>query len=869
MRKLILFFFTFSLLLCTSSFAQTQSNYKKFTPEQLQSIIHSPKHLVQSLAGEWNRSFEGKTWHTVSLPASEQKQGTYVYRKTFRMDAASMSGYTWQLSCLGVHYRTEVRINDQYLGNHIGGTTPFSMRIPEQMLQKGENTIELTVNNELNASSTIPLRREAFGATSGGGVYRELFLVGTPHIWVSDFTMKTTFTQSLQQCKIDASAMISSGDIKRLVVAADSNGTLKPLALGKTSVSIEAELTDAQTGTLVVQSAPLSIDIEANRNTAAPINMSIENPRLWSPSTPNLYTMTIRIKKNGQIIDEYSLPLGLYQIKAATVAGKPAILLNGEPFHWKGVEYIEDKEGTGQTLSAADFERDAIALKTLGANVVRMRHSSPHPYFAYLCSKYGLFIMAELPVVQAPQSILGSENIIATAQNTMREMLSANDWQPALLAWGISDGATENTPAMALYSQRIAELVRANSTRLVYKVVPGRTTKVNPDYVDFVCLSFMDDDMETFRQQATHLQDIVPGKPVVFSFGKIVQPTNNTGYSHPLSIEAQAKYLRDRLVYLQESSLGAGAVLWAYNDYLTDRAVLVANNPQQYAATSGLTSRSRETRLSYNVVKALFNDEKELVITAGTYQEDVPYIYTIMSIVLLILFFVLINSSRRFRENVGRALLRPYNFYADIRDQRILSNVRTVILAFILSGTLGMMLSSLLYHLRRSYELDFVLSHLFPMDAVKAAVNMVVWMPAASTVAATLVFMLLFVAVAFVIRLGSLFVRSRIFFTDAFIISVWAALPIIFLLLLTMGLYRILEMGEYTAASFLLIAVILVWFLYRVLRGTAVIYDVWAPQIYAIGLALIAVAITIIGLIYDSNYSTFAYVQYFVNTIYH
>src|SRR5690606_33278701 len=97
----------------------------------------------------------------------------------------------------------------------------------------------------------------------------------------------------------------------------------------------------------------------------------------------------------------------------------------------------------------------AIALKTLGANVVRIRHSSPHPYFAAMCSKYGLFLMAELPVAQAPQSILGSENIIATAQNTMREMLSAYDWQPSMLAWGISDGATEGTAALQTYSRRL------------------------------------------------------------------------------------------------------------------------------------------------------------------------------------------------------------------------------------------------------------------------------------------------------------------------------------------------------------------------------------------------------------------------------
>lgn len=869
MRKFVLLLLVAVLALCTVDAARSQSGYTKFTSEQLKQIVHSQKHLVVSLAGEWNRSFEEGQWEKVQLPRSESREGTYVYRKTFRMDPASMENYTWQLNCLGINYRAEVRINDQYLGNHIGGTTPFSMRIAEQMLKKGDNVIELTVSTGLNASSTIPLRREVFGATTGGGVYRELFLVGTPHVWVSDFSVRTSFSSGYGHCNIAASAMVSSGDIKKLVVASDTNGTLKPLAISKTSVSVEAELRDAQTGSVVARSSATNIDIEANRNTAAQIGMGLDAPKLWSPANPNLYTMAIFIRKNGQIIDEYTVPVGLYEIRKTTAESKPVVQLNGEVFHWKGVEYIEDWEGTGQTLDAAGFERDAIALKTLGANVVRLRHSSPHPYFAAMCSKYGLLLMAELPVVQAPQSILGSENIIATAQNTMREMLSAYDWQPSMLAWGISDGATEGTLALQTYSKRIVDVIHANSNKMVYKVVPGSAEKADATGYDFLCFSFVDDDMATFRQQTTRMAAASDGKPVIFCFGKVVQPTNNSGYSHPLSIEAQAKYLRDRYVYLQESSTGEGCMIWSFNDYMADRPILVANNNNQHVTTSGLVSRSRDTRLSYNVIKALFNDEKELVITAGTYQEETPYIYTIMSIVLIILFFVLINSSRRFRENVGRALLRPYNFYADIRDQRILSNVRTVVLAFILSGTLGMMLSSLLYHLRRSYELDFVLSHLFPMDAVKEVVNLLVWMPAASTIAATLIFMLLFVIVASVIRVGSFFVRSRIFFTDAFIISVWAALPIIFLLLLTMGLYRILEMGSYTAFSFLLIFIVLVWFLYRVLRGTAVIYDIWAPQVYAIGLALIAVAITIVGLIYDSNYSTFSYMQYFINTIYH
>ncbi len=856
----------FIAMLCAVSVAFSQSGYNKFSSEQLEQLTHSKKHLVVSLAGEWNRRYEGEQWSKVSLPHSERQSGTFVYRKTFRMDAAGMENRTWQLYCLGANYRTEVRINDQYLGNHIGGTTPFAMRIPEQLLKNGDNVIELTVDNQLNASSTIPLRREVFGAETGGGIYRELFLVGTPHIWVSELSLKTAFSSGYTRCDLGLSAMVSSGDIRRLLLPSDTNGTMKPLAIGKTSVTVEAELRDVQTGSVVARSAPTSIDIEANRNTAAKFSMGVESPKLWSPANPNLYTLSVLIRKDGQSIDEYFVPVGLYDI-SKTPDGK-SVRLNGQVFRWKAVEYVEDLNSAGQTLDAADFERDAIALKTLGANVVRMRHSSPHPYFAYLCSKYGLFVMPELPVAQVPQSILGSDNIIATAQNSIREMLSAYDWQPCLLAWGISDGATEGTAEISRYSQRIVRMIRDNSSRLVYKVVPGTSTVIDPSGFDFLCFSFNDDDMAFFRRQTAALAQSAAGKPVIFSFGKIVQPNNNAGYSNPLSIEAQAKYLRDRFVFLQESSIGEGCVVWSYNDYRTERPILIADNDDQYTSTSGLTTRARDIRLSYNVMKALFNDEKELVITAGTYQEDAPYIYTIMSIILIILFFVLINSSRRFRENVGRALLRPYNFYADIRDQRILSNVRTVILALILSGTLGMMLSSLLYHLRRAYELDYALVHLFPMNGVKEFVDMIVWMPVASTIAGTAIFMLLFVVIAGLIRVGSLFVRSRIFFTDAFIISVWAALPIIFLLLLTMGLYRILELGSYTTFSFLLIIGVLLWFLYRVLRGTAVIYDVWSPQVYAIGLALIIVFFTVVGLVYDSSYSSFAYMQYFFSTIY-
>lgn len=864
------FFFLIIAVFCLCTIHAQSQNYSPITSDQLRQLTHSSSRFVVSLAGEWERSTDaGNEWAKTSVPRSETAIGRFQYRRSFRIDAASLKKYTWHLYCLGVNYKTEIRLNGQYLGSHVGGTTPFAMRVSEQMLKDGLNTVEFTVSNELNALSTTPLRRGTFGAKTFGGVTREAFLVGMPHVWVSDFGIQTTFNNEFTACNVSASAVISSGMIENLMLSLDTLGNQKSLAMSKTNVFVEAELRDPQTGAVVAKADAQNLEIEANRNIPVRFKLNISSPHLWSPEHPNLYTLNIQIKKGTQTIDEYSAAVGLRDVRSANIGGKQMLVVNGQTFEMKGVDYIEDKEASDGTLNMKDFENDVIALKTLGANVVRVRHSSPHPYFVHLCNKYGLFLLLELPVVNVPDNILGSENFIATAQNIQREMLLHYDWQPATLGYGISDCAAEGTSAMELYSKRLVEIIRGTSSKLVYKIVRSGAKKIIPQGFDFLVFSVNIEDVNDFRKEVERLRDLSGGAPFTVSYGKAVQPLNHNGYSDPLSVESQAKYVRDRFRTIQEAKLGDGSIVWAFNDYSTDRPVLITNNQQSQAATAGLTSRSRDPRLTYDMLKALFNDEKEPPITAGTFKQDSPIIYTVTSIIFLIVFFVLMNGSRRFRENVIRALLRPYNFYADIRDQRILSNVRTFILAVILASGLGLMISSLLFFLRQSYKLDYILTLILPYDWLKDIFNTIIWIPLLSSVVATLIFLACFLVIATLIRLGSFFVRSRIFFSDAFVISVWAGLPMIFLLILTMGLFKILEFGNsYTEISFAIIVGICLWFLYRVLRGAAVIYDVRAERVYAIGIGLLVLVFGGIFLLYDAQYATISYMRYFIDVLY-
>lgn len=863
--NLALALFTFAPLAHAQS-----SQYTPLTPEQVKLMTHSNQRLIVPLAGEWQRaSLAEPEWQRVTLPYSETTTDEFKYRRTFVIDETLIKKYEWQLYSLGCNYRMEIYVNGQFLQSHVGGGFPFGVRIPDSYLVSGNNTLEVTVNNQLDAASTIPLRAIPHDAKVFGGIIRELFLVGMPSTFLSNVDTKTTFNgNDFSTANIQITTSIISGNLYQ-TIQADSSKSAQIITLQKTTVEVVAELRSLEdTNVVVARATPSIIEISANRNAQVKLNLAVTSPKLWSPSSPNLYSLTVHIRRNGEVLDDYVTTMGLYKAQAEQVNDKTVLMVNGQSMNIKAVDYIEDSNNGGATMNIAEYERDIIALKTLGANVIRLRFSTPNPSLTQLCDKYGLFILTDLPVRGAPSSILGKDNYIVTAQTILKDYITAYENTASILAFGISDEVAEGKPEQVLFSQKIREIMRNSSAKLLFKTVHDKTQSLDVDGLDFIVFTMHSADAQDFRTEAERLQALSRKKLTIFSFGKLSQPDNHKGYSDPLSVDAHARYIRQRFRILQEYKICDNVIISTFNDYLTERPILITNNEEQYIATSGLVSRTRDQRLQYQMVKALFNDEKEPVLETGNYKPEIPALFTVVSIVFIVLFFVLINTSRRFREDVLRALLRPYNFYADIRDQRILSNAGTFTLAIVLSATLGLIVSSLLYFLRFSYLLDYVISHFVASNTIKEFINTIIWQPWASCLVATAIFLTIIGTLTLLIRACSFFVKSRIYIGDAFVISTWAFLPIGFLLAMTAGLYRIFATDTYTLISLLLILGIVLWCIYRMLRGTAIIYDVRASRVYIIGLLLIALVLGAALFYYDTRYSTIAFTNYFFSVLY-
>ncbi len=861
--KRILLILTILTFFCNNDLAA--SNYTPLTQEQLAEIIPSTKRYVISLSGRWQTSYDGQEWQPTYIPNSNNTSGEVIYKRVFKIDKNMLGQFVWHLYFLGVEDQVEIYFNDQFIGRYYGGMTPFYVRIPEKMIVGETNTIKLIAAGAEHAARQIK-EQNVFSKKVVNGIIREPLLIGTPAIWISGMDKKTVFTDNFSKARVSGKVSVSAGSIE--TGSPDSlNSDL--IDTDKFKVSVRTIIYDSATGDTVSRGASKIIEISKERTLEVSFSHDILSPKLWSPETPHLYKLYVKISKNGKLIDDIAYDIGLRDIRTSTVKGKPGIFLNGMRYEIKGVEYIEDYEGMGQTLTAERFEKDIMMMKVLGANLIRYKFGIPHPYLVNLCNKYGMMLFVELPVYNIPAPILALDEIKVRMQNNAERILMNFDSHPSVIAWGLASGVLENTPEFLSYSTHLAGIFRQSSEKLIYKETFLGSQNLDTKHYDFVCVKFKQQalDFKYLNEELSRMKSLAGETPLVCTFGRSIQPHNHNGFSDPVSLEAQAHFIQNsyRLSRLQSTS---GSIVWSFNDYALQNPLLILNLDDNFICTSGLVQRNRQSRLSFNTLQALFNNEKKPLLNAGSYTEKTPLFFIILGILLSILIISMAKRFRRFREYIFRSLLRPYNFYADIRDQRIMSIVQTFLLGIVISMTLGLFFSSVFYFYRNSEIAQYIFMILLPRSSAQQMFFKLVWMPELLAVVMSAFFFFITFLVAFVLKISSLFVKAKIFFTDTMTITIWAGVPVLVLLPVSIILIKLLVL-EPALIIFFTAAVIFIalWVFMRLLRSTAVVFDILSIYSYLTGyVILIGLILVIIGM-YQVQFSLFSFGEYILQVL--
>ncbi len=116
--------------------------------------------------------------------------------------------------------------------------------------------------------------------------------------------------------------------------------------------------------------------------------MHVAAPMKWSAETPNLYTLTARMKGSDEVIP---VNVGFRKIE---LSGNQ-ILINGKPVLFKGVDRHELDPDGGYVVSTERMLQDIQLMKKLNINAVRTSHYPNDPKWYDLCDKYGIYVVAE------------------------------------------------------------------------------------------------------------------------------------------------------------------------------------------------------------------------------------------------------------------------------------------------------------------------------------------------------------------------------------------------------------------------------------------------------------------------------------------
>ena len=317
-----------------------------------------------SLCGVWDLSIEKKGVVTplseIVVPFSPEtrlsgvnrplaKNEQYIYEKVFDLS----EDFTKEKILLhfgAVDQIAEVWLNGIYLGEHAGGYLPFTFDVTD-IAVTGSNVLRVRVTDELDIQLAYGKQRKKRGGmwyTPISGIWQPVWLEGVPEHYISSLRITPT---------------LSSVTVE--TVGGEENKTL----------------------TLHLPESDKIYTCEGDR-----IEIEIENPILWSPENPHLYTFTLT--DGTDTIDSY---FALRTIESKVVAGKPYLCLNGKPYFFHGLldqGYYSDGIYTPATPDG--YRYDISKMKELGFNMLRKHIKIEPDVFYYECDKQGMVVFQDM-----------------------------------------------------------------------------------------------------------------------------------------------------------------------------------------------------------------------------------------------------------------------------------------------------------------------------------------------------------------------------------------------------------------------------------------------------------------------------------------
>lgn len=280
------------------------------------------------------------------------------YHRTF--DAKPMAGHRMMLNFEAVDNRCSVFVNGKKIGEHIGGNNPFSLDATDA-IKSGTNELVVRVEDETEA---YQLRGKQ---------------VLDPHgIWYTPVTgiWQTVWLEQVPVASIQNLDMVTDAAKGTLMISADVAGDANGKKLKVSVVDGEKEVASG-TGPVSGQT------------------IVIPNAKLWSPSSPHLYSLKITLlNADGSFADTVESYTGIRSVgKTKDGDGHFRFTLNGKPiFHLGPLDQGWWPDGLLTPPSEEAMLFDIEFLKAAGFNMIRKHIKIEPRRYYYHCDRLGMLL---------------------------------------------------------------------------------------------------------------------------------------------------------------------------------------------------------------------------------------------------------------------------------------------------------------------------------------------------------------------------------------------------------------------------------------------------------------------------------------------
>lgn len=801
---------------------------------------------VLSLHGKWTvypAESDKKEKVKVEIPSSFEGESELVFEKDFILTKPDIINHRLRLEFFGLNYSADISLNNISIHRHAGGEFPFSVDLPRDILNaEKSNILSIRLSNKSNAKTTIPVKQRFHFPKTGGGIFRDVFIHFTPNIFVSNLSTVVSFDAKTKKYFLNVKSKIENREYS---VQADS-------AAEAESFSFILYLSPSSSQT-VVKTAETKFRFAQNSETTLSQTLEIDPIMLWSTTSPKTYLLTAEIFRGENLIDITSKQIALYHIQLAG----DSLLLNNQKFNFNGVTYYSTFEDYGGLITYSQMEKDILLIKATGFNAVRFAKKIPHPYLIYLCQNYGLMPLVELPINSVPPSILGSEDFLNRAINYTSGFLKGFSNQ-SIAFIGLGGGFVGNSIETVNLIKNLSDLIHKNSSAVVYASFSGPFQSING--LDLYGIELINTaiDKNSLEQVLSNTQ-VNLSRIFISEATHIASRGKSDGYLNNNSFEAQAKFFDDVVDFSNSVSL-PGYFINSMFDYRSHFPSIISGFNKEHLLPLGLADEDRNTyRMGYKVIYAKLNKAEKVTIPIGSSKDDSPMLFIITGIIIAIFMGIMINSGKKFREDSSRALLRPYNFFADVRDQRLISGIHSLIMLVILSLTSGLLLSNILFFLKESMRFEKMMLSFGSADLLQS-ISMLAWNPFASIIWLSFITLLIFIVLMLIVKAASFFVKTRVAFSSVFHTVIWAFLPLVLLVPLGIILYKVLSVSETNIYLISGLFIFTVWVFYRFMKGIYVIFDTNPFNVYLYSTIILFIIAVVFVIYFQLSSAAFTYI---------